>query len=511
MAGEEIRIGPFVGGLNTLSDPTSIADNELTELINFELDIDGSLVNRPPLTPVGATMLSGATGNMKILGYFVTGTGTPYLIGSDGLSSTYYFDGTSWALITSNFAAAALCQFRDKAWLLSPIGSPNPGGYWQPVGGFVADANLPHGACIIECKERLWVGLGKSAGTNGTRLYMSDIVAAAPSWPATPMYVNVGSGDGQNIVDLTLYFSDIVIFKQGSTYRYSYSSDPAAGSVTRVSATVGAADTGCFTEYEGQLYVLYDNKVYLFVNYNYDRLNVKVPLSADNPSVLLSEYSSISTWSDRLFVAFYDKTYVYSLRTRTWSTWKSSAVVNIGRMWKIPGQQANMPTAYTYSTTPRSFVLYKVVDQIGILTEAMSCSFRTKNFDFQSPGKFKRLFGWDADIIARQTVSAVISPVNYAIGITWDQLAAYTWDQIATAGGTWDRPLDVSLDVSDTVSVAGLTGGRKFVKFMKSLRFRQIAFKLTLTTDGSSNTAPVRVFSLVTYVKDKQKMVKRIS
>lgn len=48
MSGEEIQLGPFVGGLDTSSDPTAIADNALAEVINFELSDDGSMKNRPP-------------------------------------------------------------------------------------------------------------------------------------------------------------------------------------------------------------------------------------------------------------------------------------------------------------------------------------------------------------------------------------------------------------------------------------------------------------------------------
>ena len=119
-------------------------------------------------------------------------------------------------------------------------------------------------------------------------------------------------------------------------------------------------DVNCWASYENQLYVLFDNKVYQFSNYNYDRLNSRVPLKANNPSVTLSEYATISVWSDRLFVSFYDVTYVYSLRTRTWSIWSSSVLENIGRVILVPGEQNVVPLAYTYSTKPRENTLSKI-------------------------------------------------------------------------------------------------------------------------------------------------------
>ena len=511
--GEEVRIGPFIGGLNTLSDQTSIEDFELVEQTNFELDIDGSLVSRPPIATTGITLTLGASGNMKYLGYFVTTGGAPYLIASDGYTSTYYFNGTAWTLITNTISAAAMCQYKDKAWLVAPIGSANPGGTWTPGGGFVADANMPKGACIIGHKERVWVGLGKTATSNGTRLYLSDITGGLPTWPASPNFVDIGPGDGQNIVDLTTYYSDVVIFKQGSTYRYAYDADPSTGSISRISDNIGAADANCFAAYENQLYVLFDNKVYQFTNYNYDRLNLKVPLVADNPAVNLSEYYSISVWSDRVFVAFYDKLFVYSLRTRTWCEWQSDSLTNIGRMLPIPGQQGTSPTAYTYSTVPRANTLYKIIDGVGTPSEDMTCSFLTKNFDYQSPSRFKRLWWWGADVISKVGISVEARPVTYVVSVTWNQLnsGGYTWDALKNAGATWDRLLSPSIVVADSVSTAGLSDGRKFIKFLKSLRFRQIAFSVSVDTDGSSTTAPVRVFSLITKVRDKAGVGQRIS
>lgn len=509
MPGEEIRIGPFVGGLNTLSDQTSIEDFELAQQTNFELDIDGSLVSRPPIADTGVDMTLGVSGNMKLLGYFVTTGGAPYLIGSDGLSSTYYFDGTNWILITNTIAASAVCQFRDAAWLLAPVGAANPGGTWSPGSGFVTQPNMPKGSCIVAHKERIWVGLGRNTTSNGTRLYLTDLTLGLPTWPASPNFIDIGPGDGQNIVDLTTYYSDIIVFKQGSTYRFSFDSDPSTGTISRVSDNIGAADKGCFAAYENQLYVLFDNKVYLFTNYNYDRLNIKVPLVASNPSVSLSEYYSISVWSDRVFVAFYDKMFVYSLRTRTWCTWESTVLTNIGRILPIPGQQGVEPVAYTYSTTPRTTALYRITDGVDDATESMTCTLVTKNYDYLSPAKFKRLYWWGADVISKVGVSVIASPVTYVTATTWSQVSAMTW--LSVAGNAWSRPLNVDISVADSVSTQGITGGRKFIKFLKSLRFRQISFTVTATTDGSSATAPVRVFSLVTFVKDKEIVTKRIS
>jgi hypothetical protein len=168
MPGESIQIGPFVGGLNTFSDETSIADNELVVCENFELDLDGSLVSRPPLVYRGVNLPLGATGNANILGYYYGPGNVPYLLASDGLSKTYYFNGTVWVLITNTIAATAMAQFDNKAWLLAPFGSTNPGGSWSPTAGFVAEAQMPRGDTIVAHKQRLWVAGGRDALSNAT-------------------------------------------------------------------------------------------------------------------------------------------------------------------------------------------------------------------------------------------------------------------------------------------------------------------------------------------------------
>ena len=52
---------------------------------------------------------------------------------------------------------------------------------------------------------------------------------------------------------------------------------------------------------------------------------------------------------------------------------------------------------------------------------------------------------------------------------------------------------------------------RKFVKFFKKLRFRQIQFRITFRTDGSGTTAPVQIFTLSTYMAEKQTVSRTVS
>ena len=513
---EEVNIGPFVGGLNTLSDQTSIGDTELFQCDNFELDQDGSLVSRPPVRKTTVSLAAGKA--LKLLGYYIdTSTGNTYLIATDRSSTTYYLSGGVWTVLTATFAATACIQFMDKLYVLAPYNSAVPSGSWTPAGGFVAIANMAKGACIVQIKSRLFVAQGKNATTNGTRVYVSKLADPSLAWD----YFDVSQGDGENVVDLCIYNSDIIIFKQKSTWRFSYGADPTTGYLTNISQTIGINDTGCWAAWEEELFTVFNDGVYEFSNYNYNRLNITVPLRSANPSAALTEKLSISAWASRVFVSYFEKLYVYNLKNRTWSTWSSSRVHSFGRFFPIPFQQSERPLAYIYSTQPagtdgEANVLFQVVDIIenGNLAdqatfENIVCTMETKNYDYQSPSVWKRLRFWGVDALTRADISVQAQPVLYGTKITWGTAKLRTWGTAKTY--TWGRPADFDIVVADTVSISGLTGGRKFIKFLKSLRFRQISFKIMANTTGTIDTAPVRIYRLSTYVKEKELVARKLN
>lgn len=506
MPADTIHLGPFVKGLNTFSDPTSIDDLELCVMDNFDLDVDGSLVNRPPLHNLGTPLTVPTDGKMQLLGFFSTGQAT-YLIASDGVSSTYYYTGSSWTLITNTVSAAALAQYRDKAWLVAPPGSANPGGSWTPSGGFTAVPTMPKGRCIAVQKERLWIGAGRGVTSNGSRVYFCA-VANPESWPGD--FISINTGDGQNVVDVVVYFQDLLVFKEGSTYRFSFDLDPASGNVSRVSDTVGALEANCVAQFENRIFVLHDNNLYELSNYSYERLNDRVPFERGSPDNLLATTACMSYFSNRIFVSFYGNLYVWSVKTRTWATWSSTVVEDIGRVLAIPGRQALEATAYLQSNTRGNHGLYTITDDIGAGTEQMTCTMTTKNYDYQNASSYKKLTMWGLDCLARADITGIATPVQYATSATWGDVLSRTWgDALAF---TWGRPVGGDVSRVDPVAIGGVTGERKYIKLGdRALRFRQIGFTIKMETDGSFANAPARVYKLTTYVSEKQGVVKKIS
>ena len=501
------KIGPFARGMNTFDDPTALHDQECTEALNFDPGLDGSLKNRPPFTDLGQKIPVPSFAVPRLLGYYYDINGNPYLIASNGDHSTYRYSSGIWTLITDTFSATAMTQFDGKAWLVSPIGESDPGGYWTPAGGFVADANMPHGTSIASYKSRLWVAQGVG-GTNPTRVSYSKVLGQPDFW-LNAAFIDVGSGDGQNIVKVVAYYDVMLVFRTKSIWSFQYSSDPAAAIQGVIVPGVGLQSPESLVAYENYLYFMYDESAYSFINNRAQQINNKVPFKTSNPGSTNSPYA-VSLFSNRILYSFFENIYVYSLRTQTWTMWRSDVHGPIGQLM-MPMTDAF--TGIGYAMSSRSSVtsdvtLLRIRDFLTDDTEAMQCVLLTKNYNFEAPGSFKVLFWWGVDAIFRKNVRGQVIPGVYNFSTTWGQLRELTWGQLLS--GTWQHPYmsDPSV-ITDVDSNSGPI--RKFVKFFKKLRFRQLQFRVSFDTNGSAAEAPVQLFTLSTYMTEKQTVSKTIS
>lgn len=512
MAREPLVIGPFAGGLNTYDDPTAVRDNELVEALNWDPGLEGSLRSRPPFQDLGKPVALGATGNLKFLGFFYGTQDTVYLIASDGLSSTWSYHNGIWTLITSTFSASAMAQFDNKAWLLSPVGETDPGGHWTPAGGFVADSNMPRGDTIVAFKSRLWMSPGKG-NPQGTRLYYSKTLGQPDFW-LTPNFVDVGQGDGQDIVLLSTYYNTLVAFRTQSIYAFAYNNDPAQGAVTLLVPGVGLTSKECLVVHENYLYFMYDEKAYQFINNNAQQINMKVPFTASNKADNSMPFS-VSLFNNRAIYHYYDTMYVYSLRTKTWTRWKSLEHGSIGQIMSPSGVLTDeafvSPSAVVPAGPDRKAKLLYITDGFSNVSESFTCEIRTKNYNYQLSSNFKRLFWWGIDAAFRSRVRGWAVPVVHQAQVSWGQL----WSQGVTWGdllqGTWGSPFIGDMSEHTDYDLTDTGPMRKFIKMFKSLRFRQIYFRVVFDTDGSIGTAPVNLFTITAYVGTKETVSKTVS
>jgi len=350
-----ILIGPFSRGVNTYDDPTALHDKECAEALNFDPGLDGSLRSRPPFTDTGKPLPVSGIGNPQMLGYFYDTDGSPYLLASDGDSSTWAYYQGSWTLVTSALSATDMTQFDGKAWLVSPVGEADPGGYWTPSGGFVADADMPRGASITSYKSRLWIAQG-IGGDNPTRIYYSKVIGQPDFWK-TPAFLDVGSGDGQNVVKILAYYDTMLVFRTKSIWSFQYSQDPASATQGVIVPGVGLQSRHALVTYENYLYFMYDENAYRFVNNRAEQINTKVPFRTLNPGSTDNPFT-VSLFNNRVLYSYYEMIYVYSLRTQTWTTWRSDTWGPIGQLM-MPFTDDQTGVAYALpsaSVTPRATI-----------------------------------------------------------------------------------------------------------------------------------------------------------
>lgn len=516
-AGDKVGLGPFVGGLNTQADPSAVADNDLVICDNFEPDLDGSLKSRPPIVSNNTDMPLQSTGDMRLLGYYINTDNTPYLIGTDGVSKTYALIGNAWQLITSTYAATAMAQFDGKAWLLAPLDSTNPGGYWTPTTNFIPDANMPKGDVIVAHKLRLWVAPGGNAQTHGTRLYNSDVIGQTPLWPVSPDFTDIGGGDGQNIVNVLVLFDNLLIFRTRSIFTFVFGSDPATAQVRVVQNNVGLTHKDALTMFENNVFFLYDGKAYVYQNSRAQQINQKVQF-ATGPTAGITQPYAVSVLNRRVIFSYWSNVYVFYIQNQTWATWSSEAWGPIGRVLPVP-PTAGPVLAYTYTSrsasngSSRSATTLRITDDITLDSENFTCTLQTKNYNYQAPDSRKRLFYGGIDGVFRGQIHADAVPIIYVKKLTWAQIRAngLTWGALRTLGKTWGAISSDRITVSAIIDADPSSAQRKFVKLWKSLFFRQIFFKLTFQCDGSTATAPVRLFQIMTKAVGKKDVSQSVS
>lgn len=511
--GQMLRIGPFTGGLNTASDPTAIADAELTVCTNFELDLDGSLISRTPFKESAGH--AGWTERILLLGEGVFG-GTRYLIGSN-TNGVYYRTGGVWTLITSTFQAGAAVQYSNFMYLVAIPGSANPGGKWSPSGGFTAIASMPKGlACTIH-KERLFIVPGISATVNESRLIFSA-AGNFDSWTGTD-FIDISPGDGTNLIDVTTFNDNLLLFKQDSTYHLSYDIKPSEANKIEISQTIGVTKQHCMANYENQVFVFHNGWVYEMNNLDFQRLNTKIPFIRDPtaPSAFASQDTFISLLEDRLVCRILRNVYVYNLRTRTWSQWESEAdqLHYFGPIVTQRPSTGNEYYAGACLTANESIIQFfdkstatSFEQIIGPTTKTITCKARTKNFDMAIPHQFKRLWWWGADVASADAIVGIATPIVLSFEVTWGQLEAASkkWNELST----WGQPLTEIASI--TTNVATGTGtARRATKFLKGLRYRQINFEVRLTTDGSTGDGPARIFSMAAVTESRQVVPKAVN
>lgn len=534
----------FTGGLNNYWDQSSIADNELASIINFEFTTNGALSSRPPIYPekkAGAAVTSPvATEPFDIIGVYTPQNGTRYLVITTNTKTWVYNVITQIFTQIATFKAADCTQYDDKVVLCRTDGS---GGYWSVGYTFTSTPTMPP-LGGIEVFQNRFFGYGVSGTTTASTLYWSDITTFGPAGELTSIwdwqddtgnyfYVEIGIGDGQWITAIDQGYNDIVIFRNRSTYRFSYGDDPALGNMAVMQQDIGADSKRSVQKFENAHFVLCNGILYRYQNWIFYPLNAKKVRF--NPSTVdLRRFEhAVSLVGRRIIVWNGGGIYVHSLDTDTWSEWET--MYDAAYFVTVPKQDESGLEELYYGVTGNTsavgtsitdFTLFRIEDYptsvVG--SEEMQCRLRTKIYDFDTPSEWKRLFFWTVDLQSAYPVKATAYPV--ALGetapvITWDELSKdfptevgyKTWDELSKDGptdvtyGTWDNLGLPSGGIATTVgTVAYGFPTRLEAKLNQSLRFRRIYFELYLTCDGTALTSPAQIFSITPLISAKARV-----
>jgi hypothetical protein len=530
----------FTGGLNNYWDQSSIDDSELASIVNFEFSTNGSLISRPPIYAEmngTATIVSPVTGEpIDIIGTYVRQDGERFLVvTTDAKTWLYDIVTKSWTQIAT-FQASDCTQYMNKVVLCS---TTVHGGYWEA--GTFTTTNMPY-LGGIEILQNRFFGYGVEGSSTANTVFWSDITTFGPSGEVTSVwdwidntgnyyYVDIGSGDGQWITAMAQGYNDLVIFRNKSTYRYSFPEDPALGTMQSMQQDIGAENKRCVVKFENAHYVLSGTILYKYQNWLYYPLNAQ-KVKFESSAISRRFQHAVSIIGRRAVVWHNGGIFAYNMDTNTWSEWQSEA--HVGYFIAMPRRNEENAEELYYGISGSSamptggFPIYRIenlpVSSIG--TESMQCSLRTKIYDFNTPVEWKRLYYWAADVATSKPVKAIVYPVvlpETAALPTWDEIAKdfegetgfYTWDMLSkdssldTAYGTWDDLVLTSGGIQTVISDFPTSYVQRIeAKLNQSLRFRRIYFELYLECDGTSSTSPVQVYSMTPMVGVKAKVAK---
>lgn len=514
-------IGPFTGGINNSSDPTAIDDSEMWDCQNLEVELDGSLVCRPPILKQNGA--GSWTDHIVMIGT-ATISGVNYIIGSNS-QGTYAFDGNNWQTIKAGLVSFSAVQIRNLVYVIPTPSSGQSGGFWTPGGGFTTDNAMPRGEKGVFHKNRLWIVPGFSANANHSRLSFTDpIVSNTLDWPGTN-FADVQPGDGQYLVDIAVYDDNLLLFKHTSTYVYAFDLNPTDGTIQVVNPVVGVSAKKCVVLYENTLFVFFQGHIYQVVNYAYNRVSDKLDLTFDSTSPGGSRIEEIflSVLGDRLIFRFFNTVYVMSLRIGAWTTWRSkdSELNNFGPLvkWPTPTVANDQRVYYAGSSIANVTKVFTILDgHDAARTETIDCYLKTKIYDnFTIQGRtyiiadsahYKKMAWWGASVQGNGNITGRANPLVASYQVKWSDVTNLLWPSQNTF--IWNDPLSIPFAPSTTIQATGRVR-RDFVKFLKTLRFHQIYFELTITTDGSPATGPCKVFGATAMLSQRQTASKQVT
>lgn len=515
MPGKPQKLGPFSAGMNNAGDVTTIPDNAVSVATNFDFDIDGFLIGRPAIVTEFASPVTGE--NVNGLGYYVRFDGETFLVATtNSLTWIYQLSTQVWTQIWTS-PASSFVQYDNKVVMISPT---VVGGYWE-AGVFTSTPTMPLGQQITFYQERFWA-FGAKGTSNATTIWLSDINVITPAdsiytWQPSINFFTVGKGDGQWVTGMLADTSSLIIFRNRSTYQFTFPSTPLQGTLRVLSATIGTDNQFTFGRYQDFYLVLSQGFLYQFINYRFYPLNTKLIKLGGAQLTGGQLYDlRLSIFGARVIIWFQGALWVYNIVQNTWSQW-SSPTTSAGMFWQIPPAAltggARQALVTCGENTSSKWKLYRISEDplpASSPGESITAHVRTKAYTLDEPAQYKRLFMWTVQAETASGLTGVATPIAQPTSFTtWDQMALSDWDTLAK--GSWDNPLLTVVQITDNIAWPTSAPVLIETKLIQGLRFLSIFFDVTLVFDGTTKTSPAKIYAITPYMLIKRGLMKVVT
>jgi len=472
-----------------------------------------------------------------LLGYYVSEAGARYGVYTSP-TKTYIFDlVNTWTEIWDH-NATDFVQYQEHVIMCRNDGA---GAIWKSGGAQIWDpgtssfvtgnptetiATMPAADGLELHQERLFA-FGPRGTATQSIMYWSNItgeVDGSPEqdwryWNVATSFSSVNSGDGQWITGLVAGYNDLTVFRNDSTYRYTFSNLPEEGIMAKVQEGIGAENQKCIVRYENAIIVLSADQTYSYYNGVFQSLNdQKVRFEGSEAASGLDVPYALSVLGARLIVFYSGNIYVLQLKTGTWSEWNTTTGFVYTRVVPSPPDvidQALEGWTISNNASGGDNAIYRTCDHFheGDGAESMQCALRTKIYDFSTPNEFKRLYWWAASIMAVGEVTAKVFPVSLETTTqsTWDWLEEFTWPELEAVDIGWENPAPFPFNVTTIRTFTWTRPERINLKLEHALRFRRVYFELYINTDGSESTAPAQIFSITPMIGVKAAISQGVS
>lgn len=529
MPGQATKLGPFTGGLHNSSGSGEFVQNEeLYDLTNMEVDTDGSLVNRPQINLFTVSAAGATLTAWQFIGTYLPSDGRQFIVSFLPSTNQVRLIDSSTGLMNATIAAtkALSCiQYGNRLYVVATPDSPAGGGYFDvPTTSsvtYTAVATMPRGESVAQYRDRIWIACGLSATSNTSRYFFSA-VADPTTWTGTD-FIDVAPGNGQKLVSLIRLGNDLILFKEHSTHKFTYTTDPRKAELNEVDATIGVPALNCVVVYNNNtIYTLHDNAVYELFQYTYTRVSALINMEqAVDVDLFSKDQYGLTLHRDRLFVRYFRNLYVYNLRVKKWCRWSSTR--KFSHLVVIPSATVGLDTAYATSASQAKptegyrFQDTRLVDNTGngtpVGAEVFQGLIQTKTYDFDIPQKYKVIFWWGIAVATSGALTGTLVIPNARKNTTYQEaFDKYgTWSAALAGGQQWAS--NTPITIPDTVLPTLGRYARKFIKMLKKVRFRQVYFTLVfdVVTNGGIADASLRLYDLTILIKEKATVVKETS